>query len=462
VRVLDPPGRAAGSFDRRLVEGPVLPAVVRLSWPATLQQLLLGFQGAMSHVIAGHTVGYEANAAIGIGWQIFLVVLVFVSSLYVGMGILVARLAGAEDRAGVDRIVHQGLLASVYAGLVVIPAAGWLLAPWLLDLVHAAPAVRPQALAYLRIMFGLGAGSLIVFMLGGALRAAGDAMTPFRLALLLTVLNVLLSAILIPGIGPLPALGAPGAAVSTVLAGGITAVVGLRLIASGRYAVRLPARWSWRLEWPALGQVLRLGVPAGLQAVATAAAGALFIALVGSVASGAQAQAAYVIVHAQLFAIVTWPALGLMAAASIVTGQNLGAHRRDRARQGVLAAAGLGVIVAAVASIAFLGAPALLLGLFGLRDAAAVALASELLKYLSAASAFVVAGLVFTGGLQGAGDTMVPLLITVGSLIVLPLAWCGLIGWDGIGSADVWTAMIIGYATRGILMAWRFQRRLAG
>src|SRR5437763_10187248 len=133
-------------FDRSIVEGPLGRAVWRLAWPTMLQNMIAGLQGIIDHAMVGHYVGYRANAAIGVGWQIFLVVVVFISSLFTGMGVLVARFAGANDHDKVDRVVYQAFLTAVALALFVLAPLGYVLSPTLLRLVHAAPEVRAAAL----------------------------------------------------------------------------------------------------------------------------------------------------------------------------------------------------------------------------------------------------------------------------------------------------------------------------
>src|SRR3954470_5432408 len=94
-------------FARSLVEGPLGPAVWRLAWPTMLQNVIAGLQGIIDHAMVGHYVGYTANAAIGVSWQIVIVVIVFVSSVFSGMGVLVARFAGANRAEDVNRVVYQ-------------------------------------------------------------------------------------------------------------------------------------------------------------------------------------------------------------------------------------------------------------------------------------------------------------------------------------------------------------------
>ena len=81
-------------YDRSIVEGPLVPAVWRLAWPTMLQNVIAGLQGIIDHIMVGHYVGYVGNAAIGVSWQIVLVVIVFISSVFTGMAVLVARFRG--------------------------------------------------------------------------------------------------------------------------------------------------------------------------------------------------------------------------------------------------------------------------------------------------------------------------------------------------------------------------------
>ena len=100
-------------FDRSIVEGPLGPAVWRLAWPTMLQNAIAGLQGIIDHVMVGHFVGYTGNAAIGVSWQIIIVVIVFISSLFTGMGVFVARFAGANQPEKVNRVVYQAFLTAI-------------------------------------------------------------------------------------------------------------------------------------------------------------------------------------------------------------------------------------------------------------------------------------------------------------------------------------------------------------
>src|SRR4051812_28837816 len=171
-------GAPPRKYDRSIIEGPLRSAVWKLAWPTMLTNMIGGLQGIIDHVLVGHLVGFKGNAAIGVSNQIFIVVIVFIASLFTGMSVLVARFVGAGDSEKADRTVYQAFLTAAFIAIAVMAPLGIFASPYLLDLVNAAPAVKAEALPFLRIMFAFSSGMLVFFMLSGALRSAGDARTP--------------------------------------------------------------------------------------------------------------------------------------------------------------------------------------------------------------------------------------------------------------------------------------------
>jgi putative MATE family efflux protein len=451
--------RAPRMLDRSIVEGPIPPAVWRLAWPTMLQNLIGGLQGMVDHALVGHFVGYTGNAAIGVSIQIFIVVIVFVMSVFGGMSVLVARFAGANEPEKVNRTVYQAFLAAVALWALVLAPLGWVLAPSLLEAVHATSAVRAEALPFLRLTFLGSLGMLLFFMVGGALRAAGDARTPLRLGILLTALNIAGNIVFITGIGPFPRLGTTGAAVGTTIAGLVTSAVAAYLLFSGRLPVVWHRGMDWRPDWPLLRSLFRFGLPTGVQGVAMNVAGVLLLRFIGSLPQSAEAQGAYAVGYTELFSFITWTSVGLQSAAATVAGQNLGAGKPERSIHGVHVAAGLGLGVAVLVGALFLAVPGFLLGLFGMTDSTVLSLGRQLLAYLSVSGIFVTVALTYTGGLQGTGDTRSPLYISLLSQILVPLGLCTLLqATRGLHAADIWTAIVLGHVTRCILSVLRFRQ----
>lgn len=434
-------------------------AVWKIAWPTMLTNIIGGIQGIIDHVLVGHLVGFRGNAAIGVGFQIFLVVIVFIVSIFTGMSVLVARFAGAGDSEKVDRVVYQALLTAVGISFLIMAPLGYVASPFLLDLANAAPAVKAEALPFLRIMFMFSTGMLVFFMLGGALRSAGDARTPMVLGIAMTVLNIVFNVLLIRGFGPIPAFGTAGAAMGTCAASGLVAVYALIKLTRGGWVVSFPRGGSYRPDWTIIRSLFRYGLPTGIQGVAMNVGGVLMMAFIGSLPDSAAAQAAFAVSYSQLFSFITWTSIGLMGAASAVAGQNLGAGKPDRADEAVHVAARIGVGVAGFVGLFFFFLPGQLLAVFGMSDPVAVAIGTQLLRVLSLSGFFIAVALTYTGGLQGTGDTRSPLYISLISQIAVPLGICFLITeMSTLQAIHIWIAILIGHATRCLLSVVRFNQ----
>ena len=451
--------RPVRSFDRSIVEGPIARAVWKIAWPTVLQNAIGGLQGIIDHALVGHFVGFTGNAAVGVSWQIFLVVIVFISSIFTGMGVLVARAAGANQPEKVDRIVYQAFLTAVVLAVGIMAPFGYFFAPDLLGIVKATPEVRAEALPFLRTMFVFSLGMLLFFMLGGALRAAGDARTPLRLGIALTALNITLNVLFIVGVGPIPAMGTKGAAVGTVIASSLVSGTAVWMLCTGRLVVHFKRSMSWAPDWTIIRSLFRFGLPAGIQGVAMNVGGVLMLRFIGSLEHSAEAQAAFAVGYAELFSLITWTSVGLMGAAAAIAGQNLGAGHPERAVRAVNIAARIGLGVAAFIGTLFITIPDYLLAIFGLEDPIVVGIGTVLLRFLSVSGFFITVALTYTGGLQGTGDTRSPLVITLISQVVVPLGLCWLFQSTGkLDPSDVWTAILVGHCTRCVLSVLRFRQ----
>lgn len=450
--------RKGKAFDRSIVDGPILGAVWKIAWPTVLQNVIGGMQGIVDHAMVGHYVGFTANAAVGVSFQIFLVVIVFVMSIYTGMGVLVARFAGANDPESVNRTVYQAFLASVGLSIFVLAPVGWFLSPHLLALVNAAPEVQREALPYLRTMFLGGFGMMLFFMLGGALRAAGDATTGLRLGIVMTALNVVLNIIFIRGLGPIPALGVMGAALGTVISGVLVSGYAITRLMTGHYVIHWDRGMDKRWDWAIVKQLFRFGLPAGLQGIAMNVGGVFLLRFIGSLEHSAEAQAAYAVGYSELFSFITWTSVGLMGAAAAVAGQNLGAGKPERTELAVKIASRLGLGIAVMIGILFLTIPRFLLGLFGMTEPIVLGLGTDLLMWLSASGLFITVALTYTGGLTGTGDTKGPLYISIISQLVIPLGMLSVLQLTRpLVASDVWLAILLGHMMRATLSVRRFK-----
>jgi putative MATE family efflux protein len=443
------PGRR---FDRYIVTGPIGAAVWRLAWPTMLQNVVAGLQGIVDHAMVGHFVGYTANAAIGVSWQIIIVVIVFINSLFTGMAVLVARFAGADEPEKVNRVVYQAFLTAI-ALAATMAAVGFLAAPALLEVVNAAPEVQRQALPFLRAMFLGIFGMMLFFLLSGAFRAAGDARTPLRLGVAMTVLTVVFNVLLIPRLGTL------GAAIGTIASSTLVAAWGIWKLFTPGAVIHFHRGMETKPDFGIIRSLFRFGLPSGVQGIAMNVAGLLLLRFIGSLEHSAAAQAAYAVGYTELFSLITWTSVGLMGAAATIAGQNLGAGNPERAVRGVAVAASIGVGVAAVVGLLFVAIPGTLLGVFGMTEPLVTSIGQQLLRFLSVSGFFITVALSYTGGLQGSGDTRSPLYISLISQILVPIGLCSVLqAARGLKPADIWLAILLGHMTRAVLSYGRFRQ----
>ena len=417
-----------------------------------LQNVIAGLQGIIDHAMVGHFVGYTANAAIGVSWQIILVVIVFISSVFTGMAVLVARFAGANQPDKVNRTVYQAFLTAAGCS-VLLAAIGYFVSPLLLTLVNAAPEVSAEALPFLRAMFLGMFGMMMFFMLSGAFRAAGDPQTPLRLGVAMTVLTVIFNVILIPAFGTI------GAAFGTIASSTIVAVYGIWRITRPHSVIHFEPGMSLKPDFTIIRSLFRFGLPTGVQGIAMNVGGVLMLRFIGSLPESAAAQAAYAVGYTELFSLITWTSVGLMGASATIAGQNLGAGNSQRAVDGVFVAAKVGVCVAAVIGALFVLVPQYLLAVFGMTDPTVLQLGRTLLAFLSVSGLFITVALSYTGGLQGTGDTRSPLVISVISQVLVPLGLCSIFqAARGLQATDIWLAIVAGHFTRASLSVMRFKQ----
>ena len=439
-------------FDRSIVEGPIGGVVWRLAWPTMLQNIIAGIQGIIDHVMVGHYVGYTGNAAIGVSQQVVIVVIVFMMSLFTGMGVLVARFAGANQPEKVNRVVYQAFMTAV-ALSALLGAIGYFAAPTLLSIVKAAPEVQHQALPFLRTMFVGIFGMMMFFMLSGAFRAAGDVQTPLRLGAAMTVLTIVFNVILIPR------LGTVGAAYGTIASSTLVSAFGVWRLFARNSVIRFHKGMDLTADFKIIRSLFRFGLPTGVQGIAMNIAGVLLLRFIGSLNHSAAAQAAYAVCYTELFSLITWTSVGLLGASSTIAGQNLGAGKPDRAMHGVAVAAKIGVGVAAVVGALFLFIPGVLLGIFGMTEPLVTSIGTQLLRYLSVSGFFITVALSYTGGLQGTGDTKSPLYISIVSQIIVPIGLCAVLqATRGLHPTDIWGAIVLGHLTRAVLSVLRFRQ----
>ena len=437
-------------FDKEIVSGNVFRSIWKVAWPVIITQLVAGIHGIIDHILIGRYVGYEGQGAVGVSWQLFLVVVVFISSLFHGMNILIARYSGKQDRDSVSRIFYNTLLTALYIQAFLLAPGGWLLTPQALELVDVDPAIKEHALPYMRLLFTGSTPLFLMFIVAGALQSSGNPKIPMFLGILTTVTNVVLSYVLITGAFGLPEMGTLGAAIGTAFGPLPSVLIALGLILNRRVLITFPSRKTLFPDLSIIREVSRIGVPSGIQAVLLNVGGAILIYFINQLPDGKEAIAAYTVCYAQIFSVITWTGFGLRAACATVMGQNIGAGEIDRGKRAVYMGAGIAFAWALFFGIFYWTIPHTILGWFSLTSEPLVEeIATELLRYLAFSGLLVAVTLAFTGGLQGAGDTKKPMYIAFITQIVILLGICYVFLQVGrLSTTVIWSAILIGHASR--------------
>jgi putative MATE family efflux protein len=349
---------------------------------------------------------------------------------------------GAGDRVGTvaGQTLTFGLVVSLSVGLL-----GVLGLEPLLSVLGATGEVAGLARRYLLFVLAGLPTVVLAFAVGAILQGYGDAVTPLLVVLGSVLLNLVLDPLLIFGYGPVPELGLTGAAIATLLARGLAAVVGVWLLFSGRVGVTVSFP-DLRPQRAFLGRVLSVGVPASVETTAIAVSVTAMLFVVGRF--DAPVVAAFGIGE-RVSSLMFLPAIGVASATTTVVGQNLGADRPDRARTAAQLAVGVPLVVLTVFGLVVAAVARPVVGVFS-TDPAVLAPAADFLRFIAPAFGFEAAARVYSGVFRGAGRTRLALVVT--GITFLPVRvglGLVLVGPVAAGPTGVWAA----YAVSGVVGA---------
>ncbi len=402
-----------------LTEGSILRAIVRLSVPVVLANILQTAYSITDTFWVGR-VSPQAVAAVTLSFPINFLLIAIGGGLPIAGSVLIAQYKGRGDERAMNHVAAQTLMM-VLAVSLVLAAGGFLLALPIMQMMKAEPDVLPDAVRFLQascfgfpFVFGF-------YVYQSLMRGLGEVKTPVYIVLLTVLLNLVLDPLFIKGWGPVPAWGVVGAAIATVFTQGIATAIGFWLLFSGRFGLRLRLA-DFRPDWAFMWRAFKLGVPASLEQSMRALSLTMLTFLVSPF--GTTVMAAFG-VGLRVTTFVLIPAMGFSMATSTIVGQNIGAGKIDRAERTNTVATLLSFVVLQVfgfllmifahpVSLAFLpdgGEP--------------VAISVIYIRIVGATFGCIGVQQVITGTFRGAGDTTAAMLQTLVSQWVLrfPLAY---------------------------------------
>lgn len=396
-----------------MTQGNPYSQIIAFALPIFLSQVFQQLYNTADTLIVGRFLGTNALAAVSSSGTLIFLLVSFFNGTSMGAGVVVSKYFGAKDNDKISRAIHTNIVFSLLCG-VVLTLVGVFLTPTFLVWMKTDPDVLPEAIEYFRYFF---LGSLAMIMYNacrGIMSALGDSKRPLYYLIFSSLLNVALDVLFVVGFG----WGVWSAAVATVLSQAASVVLCLRhlLVKDQIYSVQLK---KLRIDKAMLLEILRYGLPAGVQNSVIAFANTIVQTQINSF--GKYATAAYG-THGKIEGFAFLPIVSFNMAISTFISQNLGAGLHDRVKQGARFGTVAAVLMAELVGVlCYIFAPQLI-GLFdsnaevirlGTMQARTVSLFFFLLAYSHSIAAVC----------RGAGKAFVPMFIMLGVWCVLRICY---------------------------------------
>ena len=403
-KILDLFKSALDGSEKDFTKGSINKAIVLLSIPMVLEMLMESLF-AVVDVFFVARISVDAVATVGLTESVITLVYSVAIGLSMAATAMVSRRIGEKDPESAAQATAQVILLGVIMSGI-LGFLGFWFAPDILRGMGGSEELIAEGENYTRILLGSNVVIMLLFLLNGVLRGAGDASLAMRSLWLANGLNILLDPLFIFGWWIFPEMGIAGAAIATTFGRGIGVLYQLYLLFNGKGIIKLKLR-HFRIDIPVIGRLLFVGVGGAGQHI-IASASWIFLMRIISI-FGSEVIAGYTIaIRVVIFTIL--PSWGMSNAAATLVGQNLGAKQPKRAELSVWRTAFFNMIFLLFISVIFyVGAP-FFIGIFN--DAVAVMEAgTQALRTLCFGYIAWSYGMVISQSFNGAGDTFTPTLV---------------------------------------------------
>ena len=412
-------------------QGSLRAAVILLAIPMMLEMSMESVFALVDIYFVSH-LGKHATSTVGLTESVITIIYSLAIGISMAATAMVARRIGEKDTEAAARSGAQAILLSVLVTMV-ISIPGFVYAGDILGLMGAEEEAVKEGVHYTRIMM---AGSLVImllFLINGIFRGAGDAMMAMRSLWIANICNIILCPILIRGWGPIPAFGVTGAAMATTIGRGVGVAYQLFHLFRGDHAIRLKLR-HFLPNMTLIKTVVSIAVPGILQFVIGSGSWIVLASLVVQTGQSEASAGYQVAIRIVMFFIL--PAWGMSNAAATLVGQNLGAKNPERAEASVRITAKYNALFMLFVSILFLVFAERIVAFFT-QDPMVSDYAVLAMRIIASGYVFYGLGMVMMNAFNGAGDTTTPTYINLIGFwgFQIPLAWLlsKTLGWGPVG-----------------------------
>ncbi|WAC39741.1 MATE family efflux transporter [Pedobacter sp. SL55] len=396
-------------------------AIVLLAIPMMLEMIMESVFVLVDLYFVGHLPNSaEAIQIVGLTES----VLTIIYSLAMGLGMaataVVARRIGEKNTEAASRAGMQTIAIATTISIL-ISMAGLIFAKDILLLMGATESTATEGITFVRIMMGTSIAIMLLFLINGIFRGAGNAAIAMQSLFIANIINITLCPILIRGLGPIPALGLTGAALATAIGRSTGVLYQIYHLAKGSNNLKMKLAYL-KPQAAQIKAIVKIAAPAVFQ-FSIASCSYIFLQELVATTAGEIGSAGF-LTGLRLMMFFILPAWGLSNAAATLVGQNMGAGRIDRAEQSVLVTVKYAAIFMAVVTILFLTCGHLFASFFT-EDQEVRKVAVEALRIMSYGFVLYGVGMVLISAFNGAGDTWTPTKINVVVfwLFQIPLAY---------------------------------------
>jgi putative MATE family efflux protein len=409
----------AGSAPRRdWTKGNLFRNLASLSWPIIISSALNSIGTTIDMIWVGR-LGASSVAGVGVAGMLVALLDAFKMGLDMGTRAMIARSIGAGDMKGANRVALQGYVVTI-AFAATVGTLGFILAGSILRVMGLADDVVTQSTPYLRIQF-IGILTMgLVRQNEGTMQSSGDTVNPMKVAVAYRIFHIILCPFLVFGWWIFPRLGVSGAAITGIISASLGAMLGLWVLVTGRTRLMLQFR-GFHPDFKLIWRVIRVGVPASVTGMERTFGQLVMTGFV--VPFGTLAVAAHSLTQ-QIDQFINIVGSGVGQASGILTGQNLGAGKPERAEK----CGWLGILI--FTSVMAIGSLALwfwggnIIGIFT-KDPGVLAIGILFVRIQIITYLFLGCSAVLQQCLNGVGDTIPAMIVVLISTftIQVPLAY---------------------------------------
>jgi len=395
-----------GEYD--YTSGNVRVAIILLAIPMILE-LSLESVFAVVDIFFVSKLGSNATQTVGLTESVITIVYSLAIGLSTAATAMVARRVGEKNPKAASHAGMQALIMSLIA-TVFISAAGLVFAPDILRIMGATPEVVKEGTVFTRIMLGGSVVIILLFLINGIFRGAGNAAIAMRSLWLASLINIFLCPALINGWGPFPELGLKGAAIATTIGRGAGVLYQCYHLFLNKKGIINLGKEHFIIDFPLMKSLVKIAWPATFQFIIASGSWIVLSQLV-AVTGGTHASAGYQIAIRNVVFFIL-PAWGLSNAAATLVGQNLGAKQPGRAERSVLLTTKYNAIFMSGVMLLFIFFARPIISIFT-SVPEDLHYGAQSLQIIGTGYIFYGIGMVMIQALNGAGDTKTPTRINL-------------------------------------------------